>query len=153
MVQLADPAWTLKAMHLACAMASRAHTAVVLVRMLAVPHIGLVGEDLGEINLTSQEQETKSICRDLAKDYGVEFEFIDFQYYALADALADASAFVKAQAVFATLPPGMFPFWHKFQVWLLRRKLASVNCRLYTLEPSNGRPESMPSILAHAADK
>ena len=153
MVQLADPAWTLKAMHLACAMASRAHTAVVLVRMLAAPHIGLAGEDMGEINLTFREHETKSNCYHLAKDYGVEFQFTDFQYFSLAEALAEAAAFVDAQAVFATLPPGMFSYWHRFKVWSLRRRLTSANCSLYTLEPSNSRNESMASVLVHAGDK
>ncbi len=153
MVQLADPEWTLRAMHLACAMASRAHTSVVLVRMVAVPHIGLVGEDMGEIEYTSSEHETiRNACR-LAKEYGVDFQITRFQYYSLTEALADAAAYVNAQTVFAKLPAGLFPYWHKFKVWTLRHRLNSLNCQLYTLEAANGRPDSASSVLAQASHK
>jgi hypothetical protein len=153
MVQLADPGWTLRAMHLACAMASRAHTSVVLVRMVAVPHIGLVGEDMGEIECTSAEHETIHNAGRLASDYGVDFQITNFQFFSLTEALADAAAYVNAQAVFAQLPAGLFPYWHKFKVWTLRHKLTSLNCQLYTLEASSGRRESISSVLAQASHK
>jgi hypothetical protein len=153
MVQLADAAWTRQAMHLASAMAYRTHAEVVLVRFMAVPHIGLVGEDMGDAKLSKSEQEIANDCRVISEEYHVQLHLMNFQFYALTDALVDAAAHIDAQAVFASIPTRLIPYWQRFELWNLRRRLDRIDCELYTLEPTDSREKTAPSMLIRAARK
>jgi hypothetical protein len=153
MVQLANAEWTQQAMHLACAMAFRNQTEVVLIRFMPVPHMGLVGEDMDNVKLSRPEQELVNGCHAIAQEYHVQLHFMNFQFYALTDALVDAAAYVNAQAVFATIPTRLIPYWQQFELWNMRRKLASTDCELYTLETDDSREKTTPSMLIRAARK
>lgn len=152
-VQLATPEWTLKAIHLACAMASRTGAGVALVRMIPVPHIGLLGEEMGEVRLSDREQALAQQCYTVATDYGITLQLVRFQYFSLAEALVQVVPYLDAQAIFAHLSPISFPFWHRFRVWLLQSKLQLLNCDLYTLDTPVNQPETAPFILLNATHK
>jgi hypothetical protein len=124
MIQIADPTWTLKALHCAGAMARQQSAKIVLVKMVPVQHMGWLGTDFGYLNISEQEREEIADYQSMLEDYGVEFELCLFQYATLAEALVEAAEYVNAQIVFATLPESAIPFWRSYQLLNLRRSLA-----------------------------
>src|SRR5688572_32745913 len=56
----------------ACAMAYRSQTEVVLVRFLAAPHIGLVGQNMNNVKLSRAEEDIVQDCRVIAEEYRSE---------------------------------------------------------------------------------
>jgi hypothetical protein len=155
MVHMADRTWTMIALHLASAMARSMGTEITLVKMTPVQHLSWLGTDFGSSNWTAQEREDLASYTATAEDYGVGLDPQMFQYATLPDAISDAAEYFDAQVVFATLPKSLIPYWHRFQLWALDRRLAGQHRRLYTLEQPPG-PASVdwtPSVLVHAVQK
>ena len=124
MVQIADRAWTLEALHCAGVMAREKSAKIALVKMIPVQHVGWLGTDFGNLNLSEQEQHDIADYQTTLEDYGVEAKLCLFQYATLADALVQAAEYVEAQVVFATLPASIIPFWHSYQLHDMRRHFA-----------------------------
>jgi hypothetical protein len=99
--------------------------------MVAVQHLNWLGTPLGSIDF---DQSEFSHYEHIAAEHKIKVSACVFQYYALADAILDAAVYVRANAVFATLPIHLFSFWRKFQLWRLQKKLQQQHCHLYTLD-------------------
>ena len=56
MVQIADRAWTLDALHCACQMARRSAAVIALVSMIPVQHTGWLGTEWGIMNFSHTGQ-------------------------------------------------------------------------------------------------
>jgi hypothetical protein len=136
MVQMTDGERTLEALHLACALAHAKQDTVALVKMVPVQHIGLLGTELGFMNLTDAD------CKEMA-----DFEAVPFQYATLAEGVAQAADYVDARIVFASLPTSVVPYWYRVQCWILRRQLARHDRQLYLLERDSGSAHWSPAIL------
>jgi hypothetical protein len=147
MVQMTDGARTLEALHFACALAHGKQDTVALVKMVPVQHIGLLGTELGLMNLTDADCKEIADCQAVAKSYGVEVEAHLFQYTTLAEAVAQAADYVDARIVFAALPQSTIPYWYRLQSWILRRHLTRHHRQLYLLEPGSGSAHWTPAIL------
>jgi hypothetical protein len=154
LVQLRDNQSTIEVIHLASAIAHDYATHVRLVRMVAVQYVNWLGTDLGKQPLSVQECEVIRSCKAITQEYGVAFDHFDFQYVTLAEALVQAVAYVKAQALFATLPPIAIPAWRRFQNWQIKHQLAALGCEFYTLaDDVNGSGDVSPAILVRARKK
>jgi hypothetical protein len=155
MVHMADRAWTLGALHLACAMARSPETGIILVRMIPVQHLSWLGTEYGYRALTEQEREALTSYQATAEDYGVSLCLESFQYVTLPEAISDAAEYFDAQTVFATLPKNTIPFVRRFQMWTLKRHLARQHCRFFSLERPDGATgkEWTPSVLIQPSGK
>ncbi len=151
MVQLMDRQKTLEALHFAGALVHNRRGKVALVKMVPVQHVGWLGTELGYASFTDGDHKTLSEYRAVAESYGVAVETRVFQYVSLADAIADAADYVDAQVVFAALPHSVIPFRDRFGVWLLRRRLAQQDRKLYLLEHHRRSNQWTPAILVPAA--
>jgi hypothetical protein len=147
MVQMTDGERTLEALHLACALAHAKQDTVALVKMVPVQHIGLLGTELGFMNLTDADCKEMADFEAVAKHYGVEVEAHPFQYATLAEGVAQAADYVDARIVFASLPTSVVPYWYRVQCWILRRQLARHDRQLYLLERDSGSAHWSPAIL------
>jgi hypothetical protein len=147
MVHLLNEKWTIKAMHLACAMARGKGQKVVLVRMMAVNNPGSLGTELGVSQPTWAEDRLMRQCREVAEDYGVAFDVLSMQYLTLPEALHQAAALLDANTVFACLPPSAFPFWRRFWTFALRQTLAAENRMFYTLETREPAMTHLPPMI------
>src|SRR5512138_3501166 len=135
MVQITDYQQTLAALHFACAMALHADARIVLVKMLPAQYPGWLGTEWASWNLTPQDHADMKDYQATAEDYGVEVSGEIFQYLTLPEAITDAADYVDAQFVFATLPDSVIPFWRKFQVWALRKRLAQHGRQFFLSDP------------------
>jgi hypothetical protein len=133
LVQMADESWTMQALHLACALASNQSANIVLLRLMAVPHPSYLGTAFGQVPLTNRECDELVECAATAAEYGVEVTVRAMQCVSALDAVADAAQQLDAHWVFACIPKSWLPFWHNFQVWSLRRRLAGAHRQLFTL--------------------
>jgi len=133
LVQNADREWTMKAMHLACAVARNTGSSLVLLHLIPVKNPGLLGSPVGLDSLSRLEEANLKEYGMIAEDYGVKLVLQPMQYLSLIEALVQAAENVNAHAIFARLPEHSFQFWNRFQRWSLRRQL---RCPLYTLDPS-----------------
>ena len=155
MVHMADRAWTMDALHLACAMARSTEAGITLVKMIPVQHLSWLGTEDGYRNLTQQDWDNLSSYRATAEDYGVCLSLEPFQYVTLPEAISDAAEYFDAQTVFATLPKYTIPYVRRFHMWTLQRRLARQHRRFYSLERPTG-PTSLewsPSVLIQPTAK
>jgi hypothetical protein len=150
MVQIADAPKTQEALHFACALARGKQDKVILVKMVPVQHWEWIGTELGFLNLTERDGEEMRNYQKIAETYHVKVEVQLFQYVTLPEAIAEAADYVDAQFVFGALPPSFIPYWHKFQVWLLRQRLAQQGRQLYLLEHNGDSAHWTPAILVRA---
>lgn len=137
MVMMGERAWTLEALHLACALARHEVGTVTLVRMIPVMHPSYLGTEFACWEPTGQECRDMDEYMQLIAAYGVDSAEMIFQYINLTDALCDAAEQLEASYVFATLPQSRIPYWHRFQTHLLQTRLARQNRTLCTLEPTS----------------
>lgn len=121
LVQIADRAWTLEALHCACLLARQTAARIALVKMIPVQHPGWLGTDAGYMNFTPAEQADFADYQATIEDYGVAFTALTLQYVTLAEALIQAAEYVNAQVVFARIPEYGIPLWARFQHWTLQR--------------------------------
>jgi hypothetical protein len=146
LVQLSDREWTIKAMHMACAMARSTEENVTLLHLMSVVNPKLLGTVFGVPSLSAQELEMLDDCERIAEDYGVCIGLQPVQYESLIPALVQAVEHTKASIVFADLAVSVFPVWKRFQDWNLRRQLASLGCELVMLEQPTPALEWVPTI-------
>jgi len=142
--------WTMQALHLACAMARNQRTNVTLVRMIPVQHIAWLGTEFANTPPTPQEHQCLRSYDATAEDYGVQLSIQSMQYVTLTDALVEAATYLEALAVFANIPPMSFPYWRKFQVWNLQRRMTSAHRMLYTLDQPASGTSWVPSVSVPA---
>src|SRR5438045_2366359 len=87
MVQVAEPTWTVAALHLACAVARTQGEALVLVKMVPVSHVGWLGTELGYQNFTEADHRLLREYAATAEAYGVIPSAELFQYVILSGAI------------------------------------------------------------------
>ncbi|MBZ0288787.1 MAG: hypothetical protein K8I30_14310 [Anaerolineae bacterium] len=150
MVQVTDKAWTLEALHLACAMAHGGNMTITLVRFMEVGHPSYLGTDMGYIAPTPQEYRDLQDYQAAAKDYGVELEVRSMQCLAPLDVVAQAATELEADVVFARLPETIIPYMRRFRLWNLRRVLSGQDCQLYTLDKPVTTHEWVPAVTVKA---
>jgi hypothetical protein len=134
MIVLDDSAWTLAALHLACAMARRGEAAVLLLKMVPVRHPLLLGTEFGLLNFSDDEAR---VLRDMwatAEDYAVSLDVHLFQYVSYWPGMVDAAAQLGVTAVIARIPSSPIPYWQAFHHWWLRRQLARQQQLFYALD-------------------
>lgn len=148
MVVIGEHDWTLKAAHLASAVALSRCGEVLLLKMIAVRHPILLGTDLGYMDLTVQDQQQITEYERIVARYGVRVEGCIFQYSGYVSGLIDAAGQFHASIVFALPPRRPFAFQHRLDVWRLGKGLARHDRRLYTLEPIGGEAEGTPYFVS-----
>ncbi len=134
LVQMADARWTEQALHLACAVTRSTHAGVTLLRLIPVQHYSWLGTPFGYPGLSSEESARIWKYKGVAEKYGAELTLEQMQSISLVGALCDAADLLDAQAVFASIPDSIIPFWRKYLVWELRRLLAQHQRTLYTFD-------------------
>jgi hypothetical protein len=151
MVQIANKSWTMEALHLACAMARNSETTIALVRFMEVGHPSYLGTNMGNIAPTPQEYQDLQDYQATAEDYGVELEVRSIQCLSPLDVMAQAAEELDAEVVFARVPESAIPYWHKFQLWNLKRELSGQQRQLYTLDKPANVTEWVPSVTVNAS--
>jgi hypothetical protein len=122
-------------------MARDTNAEITLIRMISVPHIQWLGTDMAYCAPTAEEQRNIQSYAAIASEYGVTLTVNDLPYSTLMDAIADTAEYLDADVVFASIPRSTASYWHRFQVWNLRRRLASQGRQLFTLE----KPADVPT--------
>ncbi len=146
LVQMTNKTWTLRALHLACALARSNGARIVLLRLMQVQHLSYLGTEFGSTPLSQREFAAWHEYAATAGDYGVELVRLSMQCWSVLGAVADAADHVDAQVVFAHIPPSSIPFMGRLQRWSLLRRLSRANRQLFTLEQSDGN-SNPPSIV------
>jgi hypothetical protein len=144
-VQLSNRAWTMEAMHLACALARNIGGEIALLHLAPANNPGLLG--WGVTPPTPAEYEQMKDYASVAEDYGVAFTVQPMQYVSMPDALAQVAEVLNAVALFAHIPASRVAVWRRFQLWNIRRQMH--HCRLYTLDAD--QPELADEYVAPAA--
>jgi len=124
MVQVGEHQWNNQALHYACILARRDAGKVALVKMIPVQHVGWLGTEWGNLNLTADDRTELTDCVATVEDYGVDYTTHFFQYMTFGDALLEAAEFTKADVVFASLPRSRFPWWTQLRMDSLYRQFA-----------------------------
>ncbi|MDX2137121.1 MAG: hypothetical protein SF123_03430 [Chloroflexota bacterium] len=153
LVQLSDKAWTMRALHEACALARKQQETVTLLRLMQVEHISYLGSEFGNVAIDHQEYERLQEYAATAEDYGVEVEVEQMQCLSMIDATADAAELLEARAVFAHIPASRIPFLHELRVHHLERRLRGTGRLLYTLDEQpahTGRGSQLPNATSAA---
>ena len=104
MLQIVGRAWTIEALHAACALACRVSARIVLSQMVPVHQPGFLGTELGYLEFSQKDRDNLKRYVATIADYGVAYSLYLFQYYDLARAIAETAERVGASVVFATLP-------------------------------------------------
>lgn len=120
MVQIADRAWTLDAVHAACRMGRRSPAVIALISMIPVQHTGWLGTEWGYMDFSKAAKHDLEDYQDTVLDYGLNYRMVQGQYVDFVDGLADAAEQLNAQIVFARFPNTLIPAWRRLQMWLLR---------------------------------
>ncbi len=145
-----DARWTMRAVHLASAMARSTHTPLVLLRMIPALNPGLLGTAAGIHAPARAEADALLEYAAVAEDYGAEVIVQPVQYVSLAEMIVQAAEALDAVAVFAQLPQQPLPLtalWRRFQTWHMRRQLEGQQRQFFTLE-TVGSAEDSPERLA-----
>jgi hypothetical protein len=150
LVQISDRAWTMKAMHFACAIARNTQSRLTLLHLIQVRSPYLLGTELGIIPPPSHELEEIDEYDMIAEDYGLEVTLQPMRIVSLTSALVQAAEYLHASVVFMHVPENVFPFWHKLQLWNLRRQLTAQGCQLYTLDEPIQNEDWVPSMSLKA---
>ena len=162
LIVMGERAWTLAALHLACAMSRRSQTEVVLLTMVPVRHPLLLGTDAGSLNFTPENAEALKDMAATAEDYGVSLNIEVCQYANYWHAVVDAAEQLGATAVIIHIPHTPIPFWSNLRRWLLRHQLARQQQLLFTLDdlipsltwtPSITLQEDMARMLGRMKDE
>ncbi len=151
LVQMSDRQWTLQAVHLACAMARSNQTTVILLRLTPARHPSYLGTEFGDTPPTYEEYKEIDEYAATAEDYGVEMCLQPMQYVNWLEAVSDAADQLDVETVFAHIPPGRIPYWHRFQKWNLKRQLAAAHRQLFTLDQPAGPADTLPTVIVTPA--
>jgi hypothetical protein len=150
MVRIGEPAWTLAALHLACAVARTHRCELLLVKMVPVSHASWLGTEFGNQNFTERDRRFLQECSATAEDYGITFSTGVYQYFTLSEAIVDAAEHFNTRIVFASLPQYKLPFWRRFLMWQMRRQFAKQGRLLYALDETFPDEAQVPHILVPA---
>jgi len=134
MVVVGERQWTLRAIHLACAVARGNDGEVVLLHMVPVRHTWLLGTDLGFADYTLEDRRALAKVTQIPATYGVCCSVCLFQYDGYFSGLVDAAEQFDTPIIFALLPHRLVPLWHEIELRWLKRALANRHRSLYTLE-------------------
>lgn len=134
MIVMDDKAWTLAALHLACAMSRRDQTEIVLLSMVPVRHPFLLGTEGGNLNFSPEDAAALKEMVATAEDYGVFLEVQLCQYANYWHAVVEAAEQLGVTAVIAHISHATIPYWHLMRRWLLRHQLARRSQLLLTLD-------------------
>lgn len=134
MIVMSDTAWTMAALHLACAMSRRGEANVLLLKMIPVRHPALLGTTAGSLDFTPADGVALADMTATAQDYGVALDTEVCQYASYWHAVVDAAEQLEVTAVITQIPSSPLPYWSRFRRWLLRRQLASQHQLLLTLD-------------------
>jgi hypothetical protein len=145
-VQMGDPQWTKRALHLACDLARDKHAEVALVKLCPAFHPQHLGTDLSETQFNGKDRELLRTYQAIAQQYGVELSASILQYITLTDAIVDVVNHLEAQAVFANILYPIGP-WQRFEQWMLQRRLARCKCELYTIEDRASMADDIPAVF------
>lgn len=129
--------WTLRAVHLAAAMARDAGLAVVMARLVPVAHLEYLGSSAREALLSYDEFDALREYIATAEAYGVPFSIEWFEYSDYIGGVTSAAEQHGAAAVFAPAPGGIVGLLARWRLAWLRRTLGRP---LYTLEPGDALP-------------
>ena len=146
MIVMGEKAWTLAALHLACAMSRCSAVSLLLLKMVPVRHPLLLGTECGLLNFSDDEAR---VLRDMwatAEDYAVSLDVQLFQYVSYWPGMVDAAAQLGVTAVIARIPPSLIPYWRAFQHRWLRRQLARQQQLFYALDDLESSPVWTPSV-------
>lgn len=134
LIVMGDRAWTMAALHLACAMSRRSQTKVVLLKMVPVRHPLLLGTDASLLNFTPDDAKALSDMAATAEDYGVSLDVQLYPYANYWHAVVGAAEQLGATAVIVPVPHSLIPYWGNYRRWLLHRQLARQQQLLLTLD-------------------
>jgi hypothetical protein len=134
MVQIADPRWTLEALHRACLLAREIKAEIVLLKMLPVQHMQWLGTEFGAMNFTGKDRAALRDYEATVEDYGLSYSSLVFQYHTLTEAIAEAADQVNAHLVFATLPNSRIPYWREYQLHNLRKRFVQQHRHLIEID-------------------
>lgn len=123
MIIMGDKAWTLAALHLACAVSRRGETELLLIKMVPVRHPALLGTEAGFVDFAAKDGLALAEMGATAEDYGVSVNVHLFQYANYWPGIVDAAAQLGATAVIARIPPSSFPYWQELRLRWLRLQL------------------------------
>ncbi len=151
LVQMSEPSWTMQALHLACALARNNVAHIILLRLMPVAHPSYLGTAFGNSLPTDDERHAIAEYAATAEDYGVELSIQPMQCATTLDALVDAADQVNAAVVFAHLRQSWLPYWHKFQIWNLKRQLSAAGRQLFMLDSTPQTDDYLPAIIIEPA--
>ena len=146
LIVMRDRAWTLAALHLACAISRRNQTEVVLLKMLHVNHPLQLGTDAGFLNYSLEDAHALADMAETAEDYGVSVDVRVGQYANYWHGVVDIAEQLAVTAVIIHIPPSPIPNWRQFRCWLLKRQLARQRQMLITLDDLNPSLTWTPSL-------
>ena len=129
--------WTLRALHLAAAMAREAGLPVVIVHMVPVAHLEYLGSGTREELLPFEDYDDLNHYLLTAEAYGVAAGIELFEYSDYSGGVTSAADQLDAAAVFAPAPAGFADIVTRFRLWALRRAL---HRPLYVLDRGDGPP-------------
>ncbi len=145
LVQVADAQWTCQAIQAACDRARQDGSTITLLRLIPVQHLGHLGTAFGNLPPDKQEYELLQQCAGLADAAGVELTVCSMQCVSTLDAVAEAAAHVGAAVVFAQVQDSLIPYWHRVQVWNLKRQLEAQKCQLFMLDGADAASQPIAS--------
>lgn len=146
MIVMNDSAWTLAALHLACAMARRGETEVLLLKMIAVRHPSFLGTEAGFLDFATEDAQLLEEMLATAENFGLSLDVWLFQYASYWSGVVEAAAQLSVTAVIARIPASPIPYWQMFCHRWLRRRLAQQQQLFFALEELEPSLVLMPSI-------
>lgn len=151
LVQISEPAWTMQALHLACALARNNAAQIILLRLMPVRYPSHLGTAFGNTPPTDHERREMDEYVATAEDYGVELLVQPMQCATTLEAVVDAADQLNVDVVFAHIAKSWLPYWQAFQTWNLKRQLSSAHRQLFTVGGAAQEDEYVPSITMEAA--
>lgn len=117
LVELSDPLWTNRAIHLACSMTrASGGTEIVLLYLNSVPHPSYLGSELEMFAPTPAQLDIMSEASATAEDYGFTLT-VESMAYATSrlSAVAEAANDLHADIVFVQPIKRHIPLWSNYQ--------------------------------------
>lgn len=151
LVQMSESSWTIKALHLACALARNNTAQIILLRLMLVRHPSYLGTAFGNTPPTDHERHEMDEYAATAEDYGVELSVQLMQCTTTLGALVDSADQLNVDVVFAHVGKSWLPYWQEFQTWNLKRQLLVAHRQLFTLDTMPQEDEYVPAITIEAA--
>jgi hypothetical protein len=139
LVQFGEHQRTMRAMHLACAMACTTNLQVLLLMLERAPNPFLLGAEIGVLPPTPRELAELKDYAQIASEYGLPLAVQPMQYDTISGALAQAVEEYEAVVAFVQLPHSRLPLVDRVERWSLNRQLQACGCKLVlTDEPAQG---------------